>query len=193
MLVSSLSVWPRLAYPSWISLWTTESHPLSSKTGFGPTLRYIGDIFPNNSWITFHSHIEKYISELLALHYRFNKAISVLPDTFLPQSWSRLELAWSSAWWRRPPPLPACWCRCHPSRSNGCPGCPPANRTGVFVFVFLFDILQVMCYWWHWLDFILYRYDLWHVINNTSWSTSSQERTGPQVTRGPARLEKRER
>ena len=56
MLVSSLSVWPRLAYPSWISLWTTESHPLSSKTGFGPTLRYIGDIFPNNSWITFHFH-----------------------------------------------------------------------------------------------------------------------------------------
>ena len=26
-----------------------EPHPLSSKTGFGPTLRYIGDIFPNNS------------------------------------------------------------------------------------------------------------------------------------------------
>ena len=127
-----------------------EPHPLSSKTGFGPTLRYIGDIFPNNSWITFHSHIEEYISELLALHYRFNKFISVLPDTFLPQSWSRLELAWSSAWWRRPPPPLACWCRCHPSRSNGCPGCPPADRTGVFVFVFLCDILQVTCGWWHW-------------------------------------------
>ena len=28
MLVSSLSVWPRLAYPSWISLWTTESRTL---------------------------------------------------------------------------------------------------------------------------------------------------------------------
>ena len=26
---SSLSVWPRLAYPSWISLWTTESRTLS--------------------------------------------------------------------------------------------------------------------------------------------------------------------
>ena len=155
MLVSSLSVWPRLAYPSWISLWTTESRTLS--------------VFQDGIWTNIEIHwryiskqqlnyfsFSQYISVLLAFHYRFNKFISVLPDTFLPQSWSRLELAWSSAWWRRPPPPPACWCRCHPSRSNGCPGCPPADRTAVFVFVFLFDILQVMCYWWHWLDFILH-------------------------------------
>ena len=141
MLVSSLSVWPRLAYPSWISLWTTESRTLS--------------VFQDGIWTNIEIHwryiskqqlnyfsFSQYISVLLAFHYRFNKFISVLPDTFLPQSWSRLELAWSSAWWRRPPPPLACWCRCHPSRSNGCPGCPPANRTGVFVFVFLFDIIQ---------------------------------------------------
>ena len=157
MLVSSLSVWPRLAYPSWISLWTTESRTLS--------------VFQDGIWTNIEIHsryiskqqlnyfsFSQYISVLLAFHYRFNKFISVLPDTFLPQSWSRLELAWSSAWWRRPPPPPACWCRCHPSRSNGCPGCPPANRC-ICICV---SVLQVTCCWWDWLNYILYRCDLWH-------------------------------
>ena len=30
-----------------------EPHPLSSKTGFGPTLRYIGDIFPTTVELLF--------------------------------------------------------------------------------------------------------------------------------------------
>ena len=144
MLVPSLSVWPRLAYPSWISLWTTESRTLCLPRR---------DL--DQHWDTLEIYFQTTAELLFILTIYFctpcfTLAISVLTDTFLPQSWSRLELAWSSAWWRRPPPPPACWCRCHPSRSNGCPGCPPADRTGVFVFVFLCDILQVTCGWWHW-------------------------------------------
>ena len=151
MLVSSLSVWPRLAYPSWISLWTTESRTLClPRRDLDQHWDTLEIYFQTTAELLFILTYRDIFLYSLLYNYRFDKAISVLPDTFLPQSWSRLELAWSSAWWRRPPPPLACWCRCHPSRSNGCPGCPPADRTGVFVFVFLCDILQVTCGWWHW-------------------------------------------
>ena len=76
MLVSSLSVWPRLAYPSWISLWTTESRTLS--------------VFQDGIWTNIEIHW-RYISKQQLNYFSFSHrgiyfctpcftlAISVLP------------------------------------------------------------------------------------------------------------------
>ena len=57
MLVSSLSVWPRLAYPSWISLWTTESRTLS--------------VFQDGIWTNIEIHW-RYISKQQLNYFSFS-------------------------------------------------------------------------------------------------------------------------